>query len=71
MPQNFHIVLERDEDEFIGYCPEVPGANGQGKTEAECRQNVIDAVELILQHRLEQALQGLPSEAKIELLTPR
>ena len=71
MPYNFHIVLEQDEDWFIGYCPEVPGANGQGKTEDECRQSVLEAVELVLQYRLEQALNGLPDEAKVESLEIR
>ncbi|MBM3327241.1 MAG: type II toxin-antitoxin system HicB family antitoxin [Calditrichaeota bacterium] len=57
MPTDFHIIFEKDDDWFIGYCPEVPGANGQGRTEAECRQNVLEAVELVLQYRLEQASQ--------------
>ncbi len=68
MPHNFHIVLEQDEDWIIGYCPEVPGANGQGKTEEECRQNVLDAVELIMQYRLEEALRGIPQDARVEVL---
>ena len=68
MPHDFHIILEKDEDWFIGYCPEVPGTNGQGRTEEECRQSVLEAVELILQYRLEQAMKGLPKEAKVEAL---
>jgi predicted RNase H-like HicB family nuclease len=68
MSHSFHIVLEQDEDWFIGYCPEVPGANGQGKTEEECKQNVMDAVELILLYRLEESLKGIPGDAKVELL---
>ena len=28
----FIAVVERDEEWFIAYAPEVPGANGQGKT---------------------------------------
>jgi len=68
MSHKFHIILEPDEDWFIGYCPEVPGANGQGKTEDECRQSVLAAVELVLQHHLEQAMKGLPEEARVESL---
>ncbi len=71
MPNNLHIILEKDEDWVIGYCPEVPGANGQGKTEDECRQSVIDAVDLILQHRLEEALRGIPDDAKLDELLPK
>ena len=62
MSHKFHIIMEKDEDWFIGYCPEVPGANGQGETEDECRQNVLDAVDLILQHRLEESLKGIKSK---------
>lgn len=58
MSEDFHIVFEKDDDWYIGYCPEVPGANGQGKSKDECRNNVIEAVELILQHRLEESLKG-------------
>ena len=68
MAHTFHIVFEQDEDWIIGYCPEVPGANGQGRTEEECRQNVLDAVELILQHRLQETLKGISEDAKIEVL---
>ncbi|MBT3233584.1 MAG: type II toxin-antitoxin system HicB family antitoxin [Calditrichaeota bacterium] len=68
MQHKFHIVLEQDEEWFIGYCPEVPGANGQGKTEIKCRRNVQDAIDLILQHRLEESLKGLPEDARVEVL---
>jgi len=68
LSHEFHIIFEPDEDWFIGYCPEVPGASGQGKSEAECRQNVLEAVELVLAYRLEQALSGLPDEARVEPL---
>jgi predicted RNase H-like HicB family nuclease len=68
MPHSFHVVFEMDDDWYIGYCPELPGANGQGKTKEECRQNVLDAVELILQYRLEQGLKGIPDGALVETL---
>ena len=37
MHNEFIAVIERDGDWFIGYCPEIPGANGQGRTKEECR----------------------------------
>ena len=30
MRNEFTAVVERDQKWFIAYCPEVPGANGQG-----------------------------------------
>jgi predicted RNase H-like HicB family nuclease len=69
MKLNFHFIFERDGDFYIGYCPEVPEANGQGYTLEECRQSLEDAIELVLQDRSEQALSGYPEEAKRELVT--
>ncbi len=51
------------------YCPEIPGANGQGRTEEECRENLSEAIALILQDKREDALRGIPSEAKQEIVT--
>ena len=51
----FTAVIEPDGDWFIGTCPEVPGANGQGATVEECRENLFAAIELILLDRREDA----------------
>ncbi len=63
MHNEFTAVIERDGEWFIGYCPEVPGANGQGKTKQECLQNLADAVLLILSDRREDGLRGVPPDA--------
>ncbi len=53
MHNEFTAVIERDEDWYIGYCPEIPEANGQGRTIEECRQNLAEAVVLVLEDRRE------------------
>ena len=63
MRNEFTAILERDGQWFIGYCPEVPGANGQGTTEEECRQNLSEAIALILADRREDGLRGVPDDA--------
>jgi len=68
MPHNFHLVFEQGEKYVIGYCLEVPGANGQGTSIEECRENLIDAIDLVLLDRLEDGMRGIPQDAKIELL---
>jgi predicted RNase H-like HicB family nuclease len=35
--KEFAAIIERDGDWYIAYCPEIPGANGQGKTLEECK----------------------------------
>ncbi len=54
MRNEFTAIIERDEEWFIGYCPEIPGANGQGRTADECRQNLSEAISLILEDRRQQ-----------------
>jgi predicted RNase H-like HicB family nuclease len=51
MHNEFTAIIERDGEWFIGYCPEIPGANGQGKTVEECRSNLAEAISLILEDR--------------------
>lgn len=68
MQNEFTAVIERDDDWFIGYCPEIPGANGQGRTIEECRRNLAGAIALILEDRREDALRGVPGDAIREVL---
>jgi predicted RNase H-like HicB family nuclease len=63
MKNEFTSIIEPDGDWFIGYCPEVPGANGQGRTIDECRLNLADAIALILEDRREDALRSVPPDA--------
>lgn len=63
MRNEFTAIIEKEGDWYIAYCPEVPGANGQGKTMEECRESLAEAIALILQDRREDALRGLPEEA--------
>jgi predicted RNase H-like HicB family nuclease len=61
MRNEFTSVIEQDREWFIGYCPEIPGANGQGRTADECRVNLSEAIALILEDRREDGLSANPS----------
>jgi predicted RNase H-like HicB family nuclease len=69
MHNEFTAIIERDGDWFIAYSPEIPGANGQGKTKEECLQSLADAIDLILADRREDALRGIPQDAVREVVT--
>ncbi len=71
MTNEFIGVFERDGQWYIGYCPEVSGANGQGKTLEECRESLAEAIKLILEDRREQGLAGLPDDAIQETVVVR
>jgi predicted RNase H-like HicB family nuclease len=61
MRDGFTAVVARDGEWFIAWCPEIPGANGQGRTKEECLASLDEAVELILEDRREDVLRGRPS----------
>jgi predicted RNase H-like HicB family nuclease len=69
MANLFHAIYEKDGKWWIGYCPEVPGANGQGNTLEECRKNLTEAIKLILRDRLEDSLRGVPAKAIKETIS--
>ena len=69
MHNEFSAVVERDGEWYIAYCPEVPGANGQGRTKAECLQSLKAAIQLILADRREDGLRGVPDGAVRETIT--
>ena len=60
MKNEFTAVVERDGDWFIAYCPEIPGANGQGQTVDEASASLSEAIALILEDRREDGLRGAP-----------
>ncbi len=66
MRNEFTAVIEQDNDWYIAYCPEIPGANGQGKTKQEARVNLAEAIALILEDRRSDGLRGLPPDAVAE-----
>jgi predicted RNase H-like HicB family nuclease len=66
MHNEFTAIIERDGEWYIAYCPEVPGANGQGRTKEEARASLAAAIALILEDRREDALRGVPPDAEYE-----
>ena len=57
------IIEKAPEGGYWAICPEVPGANGQGETIDEAKDNLKEAVSLILLDRIEDIKRGLPHDA--------
>ena len=66
MSNTYTAIFERDGDWYVAYCPEVPGANGQGRTKEDARASLAGAIDLILRDRREDALRYLPEDAERE-----
>ena len=69
MSNTYTAIFERDGAWTIAYCPEIPGANGQGRTKQEARDSLAAATALILKDRREDALRGLPDDAERKTVT--
>jgi predicted RNase H-like HicB family nuclease len=49
MQNRLTVTVESDEDWFVAYCLEVPGANGQGRSPEEAHENLSAAIALIVE----------------------
>ena len=63
MHNEFTAIIERDGPWHVAYCAEVPGANGQGKSQEECVANLREAIILILDYRRQESLRAVPPDA--------
>ncbi len=63
MHNEFTAVIERDGKWFVAYSPEVPGANGQGRTKERAKKSLAEAIALILKDRRADGLRAVPRKA--------
>ncbi|HEY8055172.1 MAG TPA: type II toxin-antitoxin system HicB family antitoxin [Terriglobales bacterium] len=66
MRNEFTAVFEQDGDWVIAYCPEIPGANGQGRSKSEAKSSLAAAIALILEDRRQDGLRAVPADAERE-----
>lgn len=55
----FTAVFQQVGDGYIAFVEEIPGANAQGSTLEEARENLHEAVELILEANRELAREAI------------
>lgn len=60
------IFEEAEEGGYIAYIAELPGANTQGETLDETRENLLEAVAMILEANREEAERRLAKGAKVK-----
>jgi predicted RNase H-like HicB family nuclease len=69
MRNELTAILERDGDWHTAYCPEIPGATGQGRTRDEARASLAEGIALILEDRRADSLRGVPAGAELDRVT--
>jgi predicted RNase H-like HicB family nuclease len=68
--KNFRVtvIIEKDEDGYTGFCPELQGCYSQGETYEELLDNIRDAIRLHISDRLESG-EKIPRAQVISLTT--
>ncbi len=60
MKQRFHTIIKPEPNGwFVGWVEEIPGTISQGRSLDECRRNLKDALELMLETHRDEARLGL------------
>lgn len=71
MHHDFTAVIEKKGRWYVGTVEEIPGVNTQGRTLAEVRRNLKEAVTLILETNRSLAAKEYTAQAKRELISVR
>ncbi len=58
MLTNYTIVIVKSEGWYAGYVKELPGAHSQGRTVKEVKENLKEAVKMILEANYRHFLKG-------------
>ena len=69
LTRQFTAIIQRDGKWFIAFCPEVPGANGQGRTRSSCLKNLAEAIKLMLEIQEEELAKLCAKDAERTLVS--
>lgn len=53
MKYRFTVIVEKDQDGYFAYCPQLQGCYTQGDTYEEVIENIRDAIRLHIEDRIE------------------
>ena len=67
MKQRYHTIIRPESNGwFVGWVEEVPGTITQARTLQECRRNLRDALQLMLETHRDEARLALSPECLLE-----
>lgn len=64
MKNRYDAVVVHEGKWFMAFCPEVPEANGQGKTREACLKDLATAIGTVLDYKRAKSLKNVPSGAE-------
>jgi predicted RNase H-like HicB family nuclease len=69
MERQFTAVIEKRGKWYVATVEEIPGVNTQGRTLAEARRNLKEAIQLVVESSRELSVRERSRDAKRELIT--
>jgi predicted RNase H-like HicB family nuclease len=48
MNRSVRVIIEKDQDGYYAYCPQLPGCHSQGESLEEIKGNIQEAIKLYL-----------------------
>jgi predicted RNase H-like HicB family nuclease len=69
MKHPFTSVIEKRGKWYVAYVEDMPGVNTQGRTMAEARRNLKEALAMVIEANRELSLRERGRDAKRELIT--
>ncbi len=69
MKQRYHTIIRPEHNgSFVGWVEEIPGTISQGRSLAECRANLRDALQLMVETHCDEARLGLNETCILEAI---
>jgi predicted RNase H-like HicB family nuclease len=66
MKRQYTAVYIKDGKWYLGFCVEIAGCVTQGRTLSSCRNNLLDAVQLMLECNAEEMAKDINTEMLVE-----
>src|SRR2546430_11920237 len=69
MKQRYHTIIRPESNGwFVGWVEEIPGTLTQGRTLQECRRNLRDALQLMVETHRDEARLGMDENCILEAM---
>ena len=69
MRQRYHTIIRPEPNGwFVGWVEEIPGTITQGRSLEECRRNLRDSLELMVETHRDEARLGMHSKCILEAI---
>ena len=69
MRQRYHTIIRPESNGwFVGWVEEIPGTITQGRSLDECRKNLRDSLELMVETHRDEARLGMQSNCILEAI---